>query len=170
MNRIIINKGLVCGLVFLLAGTSLGIAAGAQQEPIATAKQTFYGVTVPDPRDLMGAEAWQQVQHTLANKTRGYLLYSSSGTGNSLHLFAKIPHLRNSNGFCVGGIILYTGLTALTMVWRIANGTASEVVKLRPGPHVVVFAGFGYSFFLRNRKGGSGRVVAVSLTQPSVMP
>jgi len=60
-------------------------------------------------------------------------MYSSSGSGSSVHVFVKLPHLRNSKGFCLGGFILYTRLTALTIVWQIANGSATDIVKTRPG-------------------------------------
>jgi hypothetical protein len=178
MKHVVFNKGLVCGLILLLAGPSIGVVADARsehyptivQDDIAATVQNPLQGTMPDLQDLMGGEAWQQVQHAMANETAGYLMYSSSGSGNSLHLFMKIPHLRNSKGFCLGGVIVYTGLTALTMIWRIVNGTAADVVKMRPGPHVVVFAGVGYSFFLRNKKGGTGRIVAVSFNEPSIIP
>jgi len=178
MKHVVINKGLVCGLVLLFAGPCLSVVADAQheynptivQDDIAHTVQSPQQGTMPDLQNIMGGETWQQVQQAMVNETNGYLMYSSSGSGNSLHLFMKLPHLRNSKGFCLGGVIVYTGLTALTMIWRIVNGTAADVVKMRPGPHVVVFSGVGYSFFLKNKKGGTGRIVAVSFKQPSITP
>lgn len=161
MKKFVINKGLAYGLVVLLAGLSISVATEAQ---------SVSGGIAPNPQNLLGAGPWQQVQQAMANETNGYLIYTSSGSGSSLHVLVKIPHLRNSKGFCLGGFIMYTGLTALTVVWRIANGSASDVVDTRIGPHVVVFTGFGYSFFLRNKKGGSGRIIGVCLTQPSIIP
>jgi hypothetical protein len=179
MKHIVIKKGLVFGLVLLLAGFSICSMIEAQHENIPTLYQDGFassyaqdalGKKAPSLQNLLSIEMQQQVQQAMANETNGYVIYTSSGNGNSVHLFAKIPHLKNSKGFCLGGIIVYTGLSALTMVWRIANGTASDVADMRVGPHVVIFTGFGYSWFFRNKVGGLGKLVAVSLSQPSLIP
>jgi len=167
------KKGLVCNLIIMLIGLSIGVLAEGRRSdfvPASTPVNANQQNIVTSPRTLLPADQWLQVQQLIANTTQGYLIYSSSGTGGSVHLFAKIPHLLNSKGVCVAGIIMYTGLVALTMVWRITNGTTTEVVKLRPGPQVVMFTGIGYSFFKHNIKGGSGRIVAVSLRMPSIVP
>jgi hypothetical protein len=168
MKKYVISKAFVCGLVLLLV--SLSVSAAAVEGRAKSSVQKEVKGTTTDPSNFLGQQLWQQMQHVMANETDGYLIYSSSGSGGSIHVLVKIPHLRNSMGFCVAGFILYTGLPALTMVWRIVNGSATDVVDMRVGPHSLVFAGLGFSFFLKNKAGGTGRIVAVSLNRPSIAP
>jgi len=172
-------QGLVLGIVLLIAGISMQSAAGTRQESMTTIRQDVLPnlsaraaleENVSSYLELLSTEAQQQVQQAAAAGVSTYIIYSSSGSGRAFHVFLKIPHLRNSKGFFLAGIIVYTGLTALTVVWKLTNGTARVIVDTGIGPHVVQLTGIGYSSFKRNLAGGSGSMVAVSFKQPTLTP
>lgn len=179
MKNHVIIKGLVFGLIWLLVGLSICTVTEARLENNTTQAQNdcigpfttdMLKKKVSSYIETLNTETQQQIRQAMAAGISIYLIYSSSGSGHSMHLFVKFPHLRNSKGVCFAGIIMYTGLTAFTMVWRLSKGSANEVIDMGIGPHLLIFTGIGYSSFLNNRVGGPGSMIAVSFKQPSVTP
>ena len=184
MRKIWSNKGLVLGIIWLVACILLYSAAGSQLElkgmNIRDMKAPCARTALLEKNDLNSQnlctnEGQRQYYQSINTSFGLYLIISSSGSGRALHLFIKIPHIRNSKGFLITGIILYTGFTALTTVMqytnKTTNGTAWKIVDVGVGPHMVVFFGFGYSTFQRNIKhGGGGDMTGVTVIKPLVFP
>jgi len=178
MNTNLIIKGLVICLVWLVAGISIHPVVGAEQETMTALYKDIRAdfpvrVTMEEKvstcLNLLSPETQQLVHQALEKGLSMYVIYSTAGTGGSIHFFIKVPRLRNSKGFFAAGIIIYTGLTAGTVVWKL-NSTGRVVVDSRIGPHFLGFTGLGYSTFKRNLAGGAGSLVAVSFKQPQLTP
>jgi len=176
-NHVIIN-GLVFGLVGLLVGLPICAVTEARLENVITQSQNdvigslatdMVEKKVSSYMETLNTETQQQIQQAVAANISVYIIYSSSGSGHALHFFVKVPHLRNSKGIVFAGFIMHTGLTALTMVWRLTNGTR-KVVDVGIGPHMLTFIGIGYSSFNRIWKGGGGSMLAVCFRQPQLTP
>jgi hypothetical protein len=172
-------KGLVFGLVWSMLGASLISVTATPQESkptvpqinlLASSLQFTPQRNLLDYLEFFNADTQQQVRQTSTAKLDMYLVFSTSGTGNTFHMLLKIPHLRNSKGIFFAGVIVNTGVTAMTMVWRMTNATNGTLVDAQIGPHVVVFLGIGYSTYNRNLRGGSGSMLAVSPLQPFLLP
>jgi hypothetical protein len=184
MRKIWLNKGLVLGIIWLVVGISLYSVGSSQLElkgmntrdmKAPFMRTTLLEKNVLNSMNLFNNEGQHQLYQSLNTSFGLYLIISSSGSGRALHLFIKIPHIRNSKGFFIAGVIVYTGLTALTTVMqytnKTTNGTAWKIVDVGVGPHMVVFFGFGYSTFQRNIKhGGGGKMIGVTVIKPLIFP
>jgi hypothetical protein len=172
-------KALVFGIVSLLIVASvLSVTATPQERNLTAPRSTLpasslQNIPQENPFDYLkncSTETQQQVHQALTAGLDMYLVFSTSGTGHTFHMLLKIPHLRNSKGIFFAAMIVNTGLTAMTTVWRMNNATNGTLVDAQIGPHVVVFLGIGYSTYNRNLRGGSGSMLAVSSLQPFLLP
>ena len=184
MRKMWLHIGLVLGVIWLVAGASWYSVAGSHLElngmnardmNIPYARTAFLEKNVLDSMNLYTNEGQRQLYQSLNTSPGLYLIFSSSGSGRALHLFLKIPHIRNSKGFIIAGVIVYTGLTAVTTVMQYTNnatnGTAWKIVDVGVGPHMVVFIGAGYSTFKHNiRQGGGGKMVVLTVIKPLIFP
>jgi hypothetical protein len=163
MGEIWVKKGLVFGMIWLIIGATMCCATGAPRScPLEK--------NVLNSLKLYYDQEQRHLYQSLNTSLGLYGIVSSSGTGHAIHLLLKTPHIRNSKGFFIAGVILYTGLTALTTVWQLTNGTNIKIVDIGVGPHIVIFIGFGYSMFKRNIKGGAGKIIGVTVIKPLIFP
>ena len=174
-----VKKGAVIGIIWLVAGVSLYSAAGAQLVPktmnmydtnTSFVKTTILEKNILDSLKQINTEGQLQTQPALNLSLGIYVIASTSGVGNTIHLLLKSPHIKNSKGIFFAGVIFNLGLTAVTTVWKLTNSTGKKVVDIGLGPHVVVFVGLGYSTYQRNIKGGAGSFIGVSITKPLIFP
>ncbi|MBN1281180.1 MAG: hypothetical protein JXA00_05985 [Candidatus Thermoplasmatota archaeon] len=158
--------------VALLVGFSLSAAADSPQHSLMNhlAKNKISPEVLEEHAALCEELIQEPEESCLTTAVEAYIFVSTSGTERAFHLFLKIPRLLNMYGVVFAGMILYPKLTAVTTVWKLANGTDMEVVDIGIGPHLVAFTGIGYSHYKRNIASGKGSMVAMCLTQPTIMP
>ncbi len=166
-----VKKGLVVGIVWLVVGISIYSVAGTQQtlRESNTCKTCHSFSVTSVEKNILDPLEQLQLQQSLNAGLSLYGIVSTSGSGRAIPILIKIPHAK-LKGFFFAGIIIYTGLSAMTTVWRFINMTAKEVVDAGVGPHVVVFIGIGYATYKRILFGGAGSMFGVSVVQPSITP
>jgi hypothetical protein len=168
-----VKKGLVVGIVWLVAGISVYSVAGTQQILRENNTDNTYlpsGITTSIEKNLLDPLEQLQLQQSFNAGLSLYGIVSTSGSGRAIPILIKLPHLGKIKGFFFFGVITYTGLSAMTTVWRFINMTAKEVVDVGVGPHIVVFIGIGYATYKRILFGGAGSMFGVSIVQPSITP
>jgi hypothetical protein len=179
MRKKSIGKKLIFVLVIILIGATFEGTTATPQYLIATTPQKTLPISSHSPQEqdlssylaCFDTDTLQSIHQAQAAGLDMYVVFSTSGTGRAIHLLLKIPHLRNSRGVFVFGMIVYSGLTAMTTVWRLQNGTNGTLVDAQIGPHGVMFIGVGYSTYNKNFKGsGAGTMLGVSPLQPFLFP
>jgi len=178
MEKSTIKKGLVIGTVWLLIGLSTYSVGGTQQwkkeSNISPGEFPPFQTPCSDKNIIgylkqMDSEEQLQLQQLFDAQVGLYGIVSSSGSGHAIPILIKIPHLK-LKGFFFAGIIINTGLSALTNVWKLTNLTSGEIIDFGVGPHVVIFIGIGYATYKRILLGGAGSMFGASIIQPTIIP